>query len=226
MAPCSARASSESSFCAASSCGVSAATCGTDVSGLHPVWHGGDLGFFALRLCCDDCANAPPSDKLATSIHAIRERNIDEHNDTVLSGEPQKRATTVCLVLSRRRSVRIIAEGVRVAFRKDFHHPAVKVVHRMIHDGFEAAVVFSMSFFNVVFQSHAEIFLLAAEAHLLRSEHFYILHRNFGYAICAAVQFLFFGGEPVDVKLIIEFELGSPRRSRGLHQFERFGMQL
>src|SRR5258708_13406169 len=197
VAPCSARASSASSFCAASSCGVSAATCGTDVSGLQPVWHDGDLGFFDLCLCGEDCANAsnaPPSDKLATSIHVIRERHIDEHNHTPLSGHPQKRAKTVCLVLPRMCGVRIIAERVRVPFGKDFHHPAIKVVHRVIHDGFEAAVVFSMCFFNVIFQTRADVFILAAEAHLLRTEHFYILHRNFCYPVFSAVQFLFFCG--------------------------------
>src|SRR5260370_22044171 len=76
----SARARSESSFSAASSCGVSATTWGTDVSGLHPVRQGGDLGFFDLRWCLDDCAkasNAPPKDKPTMSINATRERDID-----------------------------------------------------------------------------------------------------------------------------------------------------
>jgi hypothetical protein len=102
-------------------------------------------------------------------------------------------AITGELTLARGRCVRIFAKGVRVTFGKDFHHPAVKVVHGMVHDGFEAAVVFSMSFFNVVFQSNAEIFVLAAQPHLLRSEHFNILHRNFRHPICTAVQFLFLG---------------------------------
>src|SRR6267143_6941441 len=104
--------------------------------------------------------------------------------------------------MTRGRGVRVVSERVRVPFGEDFHHPAIKVIHRMVHDWFEAAVVFSMSFFNVVFQSDAEISVLAAEAHLLRSEHLYVLHRNFGYAIRAAMQFLLFGGEAVDVKVI------------------------
>jgi len=149
-----------------------------------------------LCLCLDDCANAsyaPPSAKLAASIHVMRERDIGEDNDTASSGALPKRATTVCLVMPRRRGIRIIAKRVRVAFGKDFHHPAVKVVHRMVNDWFEAAVVFSMSFFNVIFQSDADVSILAAKAHLLRTEHFYVLHRNFCHAICAPVQFLFFG---------------------------------
>src|ERR1700733_4423017 len=65
--------------------------------------------------------------------------------------------------------VRIFAEGMRVALRKNLHHPAIKVIHRVVHDGFEPPVVFSMSFLNVITQSDADIFVLAAEAYLLRS---------------------------------------------------------
>src|SRR5260370_15598781 len=75
----SARARSESSFCAVSSSGVSAATCGAEVSGLQPVRQGGDLGFFDLRWCLDDCAkasNAPPKDKPTMSINATKDRDI------------------------------------------------------------------------------------------------------------------------------------------------------
>src|SRR5258708_17072678 len=174
----SARAKSESSFCAASSAGVSAATVGAEVSGLHPVRHGVALGFFALRFCREDCANAsaaPPNDKLATMTNAINARNIEVQNNTELSGEPEKRAVRVQLVMACGRCVRIVAEGMRIAISKEFHHPAIKIVHRMIHDGFETAVVFSMSFFNVVFQSDAKILLFAAEPHLLRTEHFDVL---------------------------------------------------
>ena len=91
-----ARARSASSFCAASSSGVSAATWGVDVSGLHPVWHGTAFGFFDLRLCCEDCAkasNAPPRDRLTPRINAISERTIEEQNNTEFSGEPEKRTT-------------------------------------------------------------------------------------------------------------------------------------
>jgi hypothetical protein len=64
--------------------------------------------------------------------------------------------------MARGRGVRIFAQGVCVPFGKDFHHPAIKVIDWVIHDRFEAAVVLSMSFFNVVFQSDAEVFVLAA----------------------------------------------------------------
>ncbi len=64
--------------------------------------------------------------------------------------------------MPRWHGVRVIAERVRVPFGEDFHHPAIKIIDWMIHDWFKAAVVFSMSFFNVVFQSDAEISVLAA----------------------------------------------------------------
>src|SRR6267378_7198098 len=169
----SARARSESSFCADSSSGVSAATWGAEVSGLQPVRQGGDLGFFDLRWCLDDCAmasNAPPNDKTAMSINATRDRDIETQNNTASWEALLRRAASVRLVMARGRGVGILAEGVCVPLSKDFHQPAIKIVDRMVHDGFETAVVFSMSFFNVVFQSDAEVFVLAAQAHLLRPE--------------------------------------------------------
>ena len=201
------------------------------MSGLQPVSQGGNLGFFDLCLCWVDCAmasNAPPNDKPKARINATRARGIGKQNNTVFREEPQKGAACVRLVMARRRSVRVIAEGVRVPFGQDFHHPAIKVIDGVIHDRFEAPVVLSMSFFYVVFQSHAKIFVLAAQAHLLRPEHFYILHGNFGYAICAAMQFLFLGGEAVHVKFIPEFLFRAAGRGPRFDQFDffRFRMQL
>src|SRR5260370_11010772 len=208
----SARARSESSFSAASSCGVSATTWGTDVSGLHPVRQGGDLGFFDLRWCLDDCAtasSAPPNDNPKISIHAAKVRDIEKQNNTAFEESLQKCAACVRLVMAGGRGVRVVTEGVRVPFGEDFHHPAIKVIHRVVHDWFEAAVVFSMSFFNVVFQSDAEISVFAAEAHLLPAEHLYVLHPNFCYAIFAAVQFLFFSRKPGYVQFIAALRVHS-----------------
>ena len=67
-----------------------------------------------------------------------------------------------CLAMPRGCGVRVFAESVGVALREDFHHPAIKVIHWVVHDGFETPVVFSMSFFNVVFQSNAKILFFAA----------------------------------------------------------------
>jgi hypothetical protein len=53
-------------------------------------------------------------------------------------------------VLARGTGVWIVAEGVGIAFREDFHQPAIKVIHWVVHDWFETPVVLSMSFFNVI----------------------------------------------------------------------------
>src|SRR4029077_111540 len=87
------------------------------------------------------------------------------------------------LAMPRGRRVWVFAESVGIALREDLHHPAIKVIHWVVHDGFETPVVFSMSFFNVVFQSDAEIFFFAAKPYLLRSQHFNVLHRNFRHSI-------------------------------------------
>src|SRR5712692_8380527 len=145
------------------------------MSGLHPIWQGGDLGFLVLRWRLDDCAktsNALPYDKPIKRINAPKDHAIDRQNDTAYFKEPQKRCACVRLMMARGRRVGVFAQGVRIPFGEDFHHPAIKIIDGVIHDWFEAAVVFSMCFFNVVFQSDAEISILAAEAHLLRSEHF------------------------------------------------------
>src|SRR6266550_4734707 len=113
--------------------------------------------------------------------------------------------------------VGVFNEGVRVPFGKDLHHPTIKIIDWMIHDWSEAAVGFSMSFFIVVFQSDAEIFVLSAEAYLLWSEHFDVLHGNLGFPVCAAVQFLFFGGETVVVKPTFALGLGGDRGSVRRH---------
>ena len=131
------------------------------------------------------------------------------------------RAVGVLLVMARGRDVGVVAEGVGIAVGKDFHHPAVKVVHRVVHDRFETAVIFSMSFFNVVFQSDAEIFLFAPEPYLLRSQHFDVLHRNFRHAIGAPVQFLFFRRESADVKVPVHLRFAGDRRRGWLHRRKR-----
>jgi hypothetical protein len=61
-----------------------------------------------------------------------------------------QRFHAVQLVLARGSGVGILAEGVGIAFCKDFHQPAIKVIDWVVHDGFEAPIVLSMSFFNVI----------------------------------------------------------------------------
>lgn len=90
------------------------------------------------------------------------------------------RTCAACLTLSsvmpRRSRVRIFTQGVRVSFGEYLHQPAVKVIHRMVHDRFETAVVLSMCFVNVIFQSDANVAVFAAQANLLGPQHLNILH--------------------------------------------------
>src|SRR5579864_8458697 len=64
-------------------------------------------------------------------------------------------AATSTSGLARRTGVGILAEGVWVAFRENLHQPPIEVIHRVVHDGFEASIVLSMGFFNVIPQPDA-----------------------------------------------------------------------
>ncbi len=119
------------------------------------------------------------------------------------------------LAMLRGRGVRIFAESVGIALCEDLHHPAIKIVDRVIHDGFESPIVFSVSFLNVIPQPDADILVLTAKTNLLRSQHLNILHRNFGNAIRAAVKLLFVGRQTVDIKSAGAFWLACGGR-RGL----------
>ena len=174
---------------------------------LHPVRHGAALGlldFFLRGAVCG--AGVLVCDKAGTGDAASRATLT---RDAATARE----ACAKFLAVWRGRGVRIFAEGVRVAFSENFHHPAVKVIHGMIHDGPESSIVFAMCFFNVVFQSDAEIAIFAALFHLLRPQHLYILHRNFGYAVRPAVELLLFGGQAIDIKIIARQSVVGDRRS-------------
>jgi hypothetical protein len=109
--------------------------------------------------------------------------------------------------MQRGRGVWIFAEGTGIALREDLHHPAIKIVDRVIHDGFEPPIVFSVSFLNVIPQPDADILVLTAKTNLLRSQHLNILHRNFGNAVRALVKLLLVRRQPVDVKRASAFGL-------------------
>src|SRR5207245_5932809 len=91
---------------------------------------------------------------------------MEKHNRTPFSVLTHRQRELPPLMMARGRGVGILAQGVRVAIGENLHHPAIKIINWVVHDRFEAAVVFSMSFFNVVFQSDAEVFILGAYADL------------------------------------------------------------
>src|SRR5208282_6007557 len=143
----------DSSFRSAWSSGVSSVIPGAAVSGLQPMRQGTGAGFFTFFFFfCEDCPSAsgiPPaiSESTSTTAQTLRAAAAGEHAAAAV--------LTAVLAMPRGRGVRVVAESVRIALREDFHHPAIKVIHRVVHDGFKTPVVFSMSFFNVVFQSNA-----------------------------------------------------------------------
>ena len=94
-----------------------------------------------------------------------------------------------------RRGIRIFAEGFGIAIGENFHHPIVKIIHRMILNRAKAAVVFLACFINIRAQPDADVLVLAAQPNFFWLQQLDVLHRNFGDAIRAAMQFLFFPGK-------------------------------
>jgi len=131
---CSARAREERSRCSASSSGEVAVRSGAAVSVAQPVRQGDGFGRVDFFFLCGVWlkASEPASSKDSTAKAATR------------------RLPTAGLVLARWAGVGVFAESMSVAFRKDFHQPAVKVIHRVVHDGLKTAVVLSMGFVNVI----------------------------------------------------------------------------
>src|ERR1700722_84000 len=74
------------------------------------------------------------------------------------------------LVPQNERGVRIFSEGFNVTLAEDFHHPVMKVVHRMVLNRAEAAVVFFAGFIDFSTQSVTDVFVLAAQFNLFRAQ--------------------------------------------------------
>jgi len=126
---------------------------------LHPARHGADFGFLDfLRFVC---AEAPQTIVRTSSAATTIAQNIRAEFRCT-----KKTLSGALLPVSRDR-VRIFAKRAGVTFRKNFHHPPVKIIDWMVHDGLESTVVLAMSFLNVVFQSDAQIFIFAAFAYLV-----------------------------------------------------------
>ncbi len=97
-----------------------------------------------------------------------------------------------------RRGVRIFSEGLGVAVGEYFHEPMMEIIHGMVVNRAEAAIVFLAGFVQIAAQSAANIFLLAGEANVLRPEQLDVLHRDLSHAIGAAMQVLQLGGQAGD----------------------------
>src|SRR5207253_964072 len=117
-----------SSRCMPSSSGEAAVKSGAEVFVTHPSRHGAALGLLDFFFLCLVwlTASEPASSSDNTAAAAAQ------------------RFHAAKLVLARRRGVGIVAEGVVIALREDFHQPPIKVIHWVVHDGFETPVVLSM----------------------------------------------------------------------------------
>ena len=62
-------------------------------------------------------------------------------------------AARFMLMAQNRGGIGIIAEDFGVSATQNFHHPVIKIIHRMGENRLETAIVFFMSLFNVVTQS-------------------------------------------------------------------------
>src|SRR4029077_1341673 len=89
------------------------------------------------------------------------------------------------------RGIWIFAECGWVTFAQDFNHPVIEVIDGMDQDRLKTPVIFFMRFLNIISQTEANVFMFASQTDFVGTEHFNILHRNFGDAIRPAVEVLF-----------------------------------
>src|SRR5579863_4027642 len=87
------------------------------------------------------------------------------------------------LMPQNRRGVRIFSEGLGVAVGEYFHEPMMEIIHGMVVNRAEAAIVFLAGFVEIAAQSAANVFLLASDANIFRPEQFDVLHGDFGHTI-------------------------------------------
>ena len=131
---------------------------GVVVSGLQPTRQAGDFGLTDFFFFLVACANAP-------------EPRISTRQAQSSAARPREKMARRERVLARLagRGVGIFAERGGISVGEDFHHPAIEVIDRVVHDGSESTIVFSMGFLNVVFQSDADISVFAAQFNLFRT---------------------------------------------------------
>jgi hypothetical protein len=65
------------------------------------------------------------------------------------------------------RRIGIFSKGSGVALRENFHHPTLEVIHRVILNRAEAAVVFFAGFIEITAQPIAYVFIFPAQANIL-----------------------------------------------------------
>jgi hypothetical protein len=92
------------------------------------------------------------------------------------------------LVPQNGRGIRIFSKRVALALGEDLHHPVMEIIHRMILNRSEAAVIFLAGFVEITAQSVTDVIVLAAQSNLLGPQQLNVLHGNFGVSAGPAVQ--------------------------------------
>ncbi len=71
------------------------------------------------------------------------------------------------LVPQNGRGIGIFSEGLRISLGENFQHPVMEVIHGMILNRAEAAIVFFAGFVNVAAQPVTDVFVFAAQSNVL-----------------------------------------------------------
>src|ERR1700722_11376740 len=132
------------------------------------------VGFFCLssRVNCSSCFSLDADAEaffsavfgFAVSVGVATKRPAEKIRQAAAA--PTKRTANFIpafLVPQNGRGIRIFSEGFNVTLTEDFHQPVMKVVHRMVLNRAEAAVVFFAGFIDFSTQSVTDVFVLAAQ---------------------------------------------------------------
>ena len=122
------------------------------MSGAQPTRQGTGLGLLDFFFLCFVWLSAPiePTSRQTTRKMATRPETRSSDAGAAARLVSGDATAPAALSVARRTGVGIVAEGVWVAFRENLHQPPIEVIHRVVHDGFEASIVLSMGFFNVI----------------------------------------------------------------------------
>src|ERR1700730_13420863 len=91
------------------------------------------------------------------------------------------------LAPQNRRRIGILAQGLWVSLTQDLNHPVIEVIDGVDQDRLKTPVIFFVSLFNIISQTQANVFMFASQTNVVGTEHFNILHGNFGDTIRPAV---------------------------------------
>ena len=98
-----------------------------------------------------------------------RAEQIEHSISMAPATDASRRAGPMAMVLvpQNRRGIGIFSKGLGIALGENFHHPVMEIIHGMILNRAEAAVVFFAGFINVTAQPVTDVFVFASQANVL-----------------------------------------------------------